>query len=332
METNYHYPRLKKRGIQWGRVAALIIVLLMMMADVYTMRDLYIEVGNDWIDAWIYAFVAAIILEGMPAYLGIALSEKHDKGRFNVNDEYVNKKGIPFAVLVLVLTWAVVIMLRVKWIETGYEIGRYGGRHSEEEVIGQYFLVCSPVLTSLASGAVSWFALRSSYLQKKYQEVYRLQEKFQRAEQEFLIAHQRCREARTSVWTSLCGPDVTDMPKSFENFRLECFARIRAKMVDNCLIAYPTQIERYTSMVEAKLGLFLQEASQHSTIPYAINRNTIQDIITKYDLDTMDNADCWNYNMSGPDLEAELRRTIDNAVIVAQYKTALMPYYLDKER
>ena len=37
----------------------------------------------------------------------------------------------------------------------------------------------------------------------------------------------------------------------------------------------------------------------------------------------MDYADCWNYNLAGPDLEAELRSTLDNAVVVAQFETVI---------
>lgn len=323
------------RCLRWlkanlGAIFAWVLIIVMMGSDFYTIRDLFISVNTNTFDAAIYAMVAAIILEGLPSYMGTVLGRRRDKGRYEDNE--AGYPTIIFAAIVTVIMAVLVGGLRLGWVYGQIKSGDMGGRRGYEEVFGQIFLMILPVLTSMSAFLISWFMLRDRCLVQKYKEVRKLQEEFYDREADFRMAHSRCMEARTTVWTSVCDRNESEMPQGLEAFRRECFVRIRSKLVDNCLTAYPTQIERYTADVEAKLQNYLLEISKHSTLPYTITSISMDALIKQHDEDAMDYSDCWNYNWAGPDLEAELRRTIDNAVVVAQYKSALNPYYLEKDR
>lgn len=309
---------------------AFALVLLMMASDFYTIRDLFISVNTNLLDAAIYAFVAAVVLEGLPSYMGIVLGRRMDKARYENNDA-----GLISVFLAFIITCFMAVLvggLRYQWVQEQIRLGAMGGRRGNEEIYGQYFLMVLPALTSMTAFLISWFTMRNRCLDTKFEEVRALQREFYEKEAEFRIAQSRCMEARTTVWTSVCD-QVEEMPPTMEGFRRECFQRLRGKLVDNCLTAYPTQIERYTADVEAKLQGYLLEISKHTTLPHTITDINLTKLIQQHDKEAaMDVADCWNYNLAGPDLEAELRRTIDNAVVVAQYKSALNPYYLEKDR
>lgn len=323
-------PRMLKLKEKVTTYFAYFLIFLMALSDWYTVRDLFISVNTNSMDAIVYATVAAIVLEMLPSYMGTVMGRRRDKGRYDSNDA-----GWVSVVVALLVTCGMAILvgyLRFHWLQEQIRLGEIGGRRGNEEIYGQYFLMVLPALTSLAAFLISWFMLRERCLQTKYEEVLSLQEDYYEKERDFRMAHSRCLEARTTVWISVCDQDESDMPEGLEAFRRECFARIRNKLVDNCLTTYPTQIERYTADVEAKLQSYLLEISKHSTLPYTITSISLDDLIREHDKNAMDYADCWNYNWSGPDLEAELRRTIDNAVVIAQYKSALNPYYLEKER
>ena len=47
------------------------------------------------------------------------------------------------------------------------------------------------------------------------------------------------------------------------------------------------------------------------------------DIIRKYEETNRNYADAWDYDLAGPDLERELRRTLDTSVVKAQFKAGL---------
>lgn len=320
-------PKLKN-GMR--KIGASILIFLMAASDFYTVRSLFIDVNVNWSDAIVFALISAIILEMLPSYMGLVLGKRLDKARYQKN-----LSGWPSVIIAFLVTTALIFFLaflRYKWVEEQMRLGNIGGRRGNEDLYKHMFLGVLPALTSITAFLISWFVLRTRSLEDKYEEVRRLQEEFYDRQADFRLAHSRCMEARTTVWVSICDSHECQMPEGMEAFRRECFTRIRAKLVDDCLITFPTQIERYSMDVESKLQQYLMLISKHSTLPHTITGISLAELIRKYDEnDTRDPADCWDYNKSGPDLEAELRRTIDNAVVVAQYKSALNPYYLEKK-
>ena len=315
-----------------GRMArplAWCLIFAMAASDFYTVRSLFIDINVGVTDAMVYAGISAIILEILPSYMGLVLGKRRDKARYEKN--LAGGFSITLALFVTMALIALVAYLRYSWVSEQIRLGNIGGRRGNEDVYKHMFLAVLPALTSIAAFLISWFMLRTKSLEDKYQEVCRLQEEFFSRQADFRVAYNRCMEARTTVWTSICDYNVEPMPEGMEAFRRDCFTRIRGKLVDDCLVTYPTQIERYSMDVESKLQEYLLIISKHSTLPHTITSISLEELIRDHDDNTRDPADRWDYNESGPDLEAELRRTIDNAVVVAQYKSALNPYYLEKK-
>lgn len=323
------YVKLDKPPFRWGYWGALIIVILLALCDVYAVNDMFITLNMTRRDSMILSIMAAMIMEGLPTYMGMAIAKLRDKGRYEEN--VPGWFSIAFAFVVMAAAWFLVGWLRAQMLAYQEAAGLFDGRRSADK-FGPTFLIYSPVLTSLGALLISWFAMRGSALSDKQRETYRAQERFLAAEEAFHEAYNRCMEARATVWTSVADTDETEMPAGFEAFRRECFSRLRNKLVDNCLTTYPTQIERYTADVGAKLEGYLLEIANRSTLPQQITAISLEALLRKHDEEAKDKADCWDYNLSGPDLENELRRSIDAAVIVSQYKTALNPYYMEKER
>ncbi len=309
--------------LAWG------LIFAMAASDFYTVRSLFIDINVGATDAMVYAGISAIILEMLPSYMGLMLGKRRDKARYEKN--LAGGFSIMTAFFVTVALIGLLAYLRYGWVSEQVELGNIGGRRGNEDLYKHMFLAVLPALTSIAAFLISWFMLRTKSLEDKYQEVCRLQEEFFAKQAIFRQAHDRCMEARTTVWTSVCDSGVEPMPEGMEAFRRECFTRIRAKLVDDCLVTYPTQIERYSMDVESKLQEYLLTISKHSTLPHTITSISLEELIRDHDDNARDPVDRWDYNESGPDLEAELRRTIDNAVVVAQYKSALNPYYLEKK-
>lgn len=319
--------KLKKR---WSFVFAWGLIIAMAASDFYTVRSLFIDVNISATDAVVYALISAIILEMLPSYMGTVLGSRKDKARYEKN-----LAGYCSVFLAFFVTFAMMVLLaslRYYWVKEQLRVGELGGSRGTADVYKHMFLGVLPALTSIAAFLIAWFALRRKSLETKYAEVRQLQEEFYARQADFRLAQSRSMEARTSVWISVSDSQDGQMPEGMEAFRRECFARIRSKLVDDCLITYPTQIERYSMDVESKLQQYLLRISKHSTLPHTITGISIDELIREHDENSArDPADCWNYNEAGPDLEAELRRTIDNAVVVAQYKSALNPYYLEKK-
>lgn len=316
----------------WGALqfVAAFITALMLAADFYTLRDLFLEIVDIARDAYIYSMVLACALEGLPFYLGTIVSEVKDEGCYYKNDRKVARFGCVITLVALLLVFAMAAGLRAMFIQNQYLQGAYSQRRGFEQMIPQLFLMVSPILTSTLAFVASWFAFRRSYLEELYRKVIRKQNIYLRCKSAFQKAYNPYMRARHSLWASLADPDC-QMPVKSTDYRRECFAHIRSKLVTNCIVSYPTQIEQYTQRVNQALEECLLEMSKHTTLPHAITDISLADLIEEYDNRAMDAADCWNYNYAGPDLEAELRNTLDNAIVVAHFETVVGQYQKRKK-
>lgn len=304
-----------------AKILAVAIILIMAVADYYTMFN-YFRDGAGFVpdDSRLYALVMALALEGVPTYLGVANSERRDKSRYPVLDKDINDIGSRFAMAVTTVAIGLAIVLRIGMMYNQWLMDELSFEEDITYALGQCFLVVSPALTSLTAYVVSWFAFRSSYLKKCEKEMAAAEEEFLRRQREYQKARQACKECQDSLCAAL---GMEDPPDRYDEFRLESFHRIRAKLVDNCIVAYPTQIERYTSEVEQALSNYIIEMSRHTTVPDEILQIKVSDIIRKYEETNRNYADAWDYDLSGPDLERELRRTLDTSVVRAQFKAGL---------
>lgn len=315
-------PFQKYYRITLAKIIAVVVTMFMILADWYTLRNLFLELVRA-IDAHIYAMILATTLEGLPFYLGTLSAEGADVGCYYKNDFKTAKTGFWIALFALICTFFVTVSLRLLLIYNMYLMGDFGGRRGFGELIPQLFLMVSPLVTSLLSYVASWFTFRSSYLDKAYNETLEKQEFYLQRREEFREAYDLFQGARSGLWASLEDAETVKMPRDSESFRRECFVRIRSKLVSNCLTCYPTQIERYTQEVNSALDRCIQELAMHTTIPHAITKISVAELIAQHDENARDYADCWDYNLAGADLETELRSMLDHAVVVAQFETTV---------
>ncbi len=317
-------PLRKRTGWTWWQFLAVMVTFLMMAADFYALYSMFaVDLRRDEMDSAVYALVIASALEGFPFVGGMLASEKIDQGRYIRHDAKVVKRGFWFCFFGFLFAYLLTLLLRVMVIRGMYRFGELDGKKGWEELLPQVLLLFSPFATSFFSFAFSWFAFRSRYMYDLFKTVADKQETYLKCKQQFQDAYDTYQRARTSLWTSLVDGPGTDMPSDSDRYRQECFARIRSKLVANCITCYPTQIERYTQMVNLELERCILEIAKHTTLPQSITSVPLAQVIHNHDAEAMDYADCWNYNFAGPDLEAELRSTLDNAVVVAQYETVI---------
>lgn len=321
MEYN---PLQKKGGLSGTQYFSILIILGMLVADFLTVRSLFIEMmepGN----AVILSFIMAGALEGLPFYLGMIHSEKIDVGSYNTNDKPVMTRGFWLAMIALLVTFAIAVASRLLWIQHLYITEQMVGEDFYEELIPQLFMTISPIMTSLLSYVASWFAFRSSYLDRLYDLVVQKQDVYNRCKENFQTSYDAYRRARYSLWSSLTEENGEPIPQDSAKYHERCFKKIRNKLVSHCITCYPSQIERYTQETNKLLEGFILEMSRHTTLPQTITRLTLADIIAEHDELAIDYADCWDYNFAGPDLENELRATLDNALVVAQFEASMNP-------
>ena len=319
MELN---PLEERRGLSITQILSILIILGMFGADFMTVRNLFIEMMEPN-NAVILSFILAGALEGLPFYLGMIHSEKIDVGSYNINDKPVMTRGFWIAMIALVVTFFIAVASRLLWIQNLYVTEQMVDEDFYEELIPQLFMMVSPIMTSLLSYVASWFAFRSSYQERLYRIVVKKQDIYNRCKDNFYISFDAYRRARLSLWNSLTEESGESVPEDSKSYHESCFKKIRTKLVSHCITCYPTQIERYTQETNKLLEGFILEMSRHTTLPQTITRITLADIIAEHDELAIDYADCWDYNFAGPDLENELRATLDNALVVAEFGASM---------
>lgn len=312
-----HYRRLTK-----VQMAAVGIIAMMAFMDFLTMRSLFIQMVQPS-EAAVYSVILAAALEGLPFYLGMVHSEKVDEGRYNKNDRKVTKVGFKLAMSAMILVFLLSAAVRMGWFFGQWFTDQIRTDELWEELIPNAFLSVSPIVTSLLSYVASWFAFRSSYLEQVYADVIRKQDIFNKCKENFRHSYEAYQRARVTLWASLVEDSREVMPKTSSLYRKACFAKMRAKLVSNCVACYPTQIERFTEEVNRELEKYILEMAARSTLPQSISKLDLADLIVEHDELAMDYSDCWDYNFAGPDLMAELRSTLDNALVVAQFETVI---------
>lgn len=326
----------KQKSVTLLQIFAVALILFMAVADIYAMLNLFKQLELEPRDRWIYAITLAFFLEGQPYFMSAALSDIMDKRKYQNNGVLANWITLLFSTAALVAACALSMYLRLQWIELNggreaFENQDYGLYNNNNEYIGQIFLLYSPILTSALSFVASWYALRTDSLQVLGAEVRRSFMDYLRLESDFRDAYQSFQEACSTLWSTLADSKSEPMPPTEESFRQECFDRIREKLIQNCLITYPTHMSRYNSQVESVLAGYITEISRHTTLPETITRITVQDIIKLYEARVADDADKWNYNLAGPDMEKELADTLAEAIVIEQFYAVSKPYHLERQ-
>lgn len=203
---------------------------------------------------------------------------------------------------------------------------------ASKSAIKQIGLMVMPLLTSLLAFVASWIAFRSESISKLEYRIDKLHEKFLVAQSKFLDAIHKNDDARTALWGSLTANDA--MPSDLDTFRKECSDRIRAKLISNSITEFPSQVERYNVEILSLLREFVGEMGRHTTpIPEDIRNLDVDQIAAHYDEQQNEHpADAWSYNICGDHLEKELKTVLNNAVVVAQFKTRVKPFYIEGDK
>lgn len=336
----------------WTKIVAVIIIFALAFADFLAMRNLfedlylsdYLILGDREIkilsEANVYPFTFAVLLEGNPFFMGIAATMLADNTKYKVNDRLNAKIGLIISIVAFVLTICLVWILRGLLISQNggldafFKTKDYGGPSGNNETfIAQIYLLAAPLLTSLLAFVASWTAFRSESITKLEYRLEKLHTKYLIAQSKFLDTIHRNDDARTALWGSLTAKDK--IPSDLDTFRKECFDRIRSKLISNSITEFPDQIERYNAEISKLLQEFIGEMSLHTTsIPRDIEEMDINDVLAEYDKKQKDEnalADAWSYSICGASLEEELKKVLDNAVVVAQFKTSIRPFHKERD-
>lgn len=332
------------------KIAAVAIVLLLAFFDFLAMYNLFTELDladTLWIggqsynisEIIIYSLMMTILLEGNPFFLGMEVSVLTDKTRYKVNDKINAIIGFIISLAGLLLSFALVMMIRYFLIidnggmDAFFKTHNYGGSEdSNITFIAQFCLFWSPILTSMLAFVASLVAFKSESAEKLEQRIEKQHKKFLNAQSEFLYTLNKNDDAKTALWTSLNDRQNGRIPSNFDDFRKECFDRIRAKLIENCIIQYPGQISEFNKKIESTLTGYIEQMSKKTTVPLEIQGIRLEDVIKEYDRSQEKCGraiDAWSYNIAGDELEKELMKLLDNAVIVAQFKTAEKPYHME---
>lgn len=343
-------------GRVWKVGGAVLLILIMFLADLLAMFFLFYTPENDVppMNALLYSFIFALCLEGIPTFLGSALAIWTDNAQYRENDKSHAMIGMVVCGIASALMFGLAIGLRVITIfSKGGPDGFFDGKGYSDFPV-DFFLVFSPILTSTLAFAVSWFTFRNDNEKIMEQKVAVLQNRYIARQNEFLEEFQKLQDARSSLWTTLTAHRLTPedsegemkmgdvlvdgkpnelskwMPNKSEVFRKESFARIRGKLIENCIITYPSQVARYNESVESTLRICLELMRSRTSLPVEFSELQVQEIIDEFDRLHVGTGDVWDYDEAKGFLESELRRLVDNAIVVAQRKTTAIPYPLER--
>lgn len=308
---------------------ALLIIAFLATSDFITMYNLFKDLDFNSTEKTVMALTIAVCLEGIPSFFGLTLSKFLDKTSYKSNGKRNAAIGSGVTLVGMVLTFATVIAMRVAI----YTIN--GDASAEDGEVGQFwakniYVTVAPVITSLLSFVASWVAFGSDSIERARldREVALL--KFMERESDFQDSLHRLNDARNALWSSLWVK--APMPMEFGVFRKECFIRIRTKLTANTMEEYPTLLKMYNEALESKLDEMLNHLQELSGLELGYPDLTLDHILKEYDEMAKNEIDAWCLEKAEKPLQDKLKTQIDNAVIIAQYKSAVKPIHLEKNR
>ncbi len=317
-----------ERSLRRKRIFGWIFIIALATVDFFTMLILFSDGIKQlhWYELAAVCLVIVSCLEGLPAYLGIAVHMCIDKKRIDINDKTNAWVAIGVCIVGTVIIFFLVLFLRLNTPVAGVESsqGSLDSLRGGEAKINmmQIVLAFLPLTTSMLAFAISWYALGADRLVQQEHKVDMYYKKYEYCRNEFYKSLGGLRNARVALWTAL---DATSkVPKKLHVFYKEIYAKACSKIIEDSLVLYPVQLSRFNSAVRGELEVFIGELCTRSTIPYAISNIDIDGILAQYDESQIANKrkeDIWDCNKSMDTLKTELQQVLDNAVIVAQCRT-----------
>lgn len=327
-------PRwIKKTGID--KVFAAVLILAMAAADWFAMNNLFKELGNDVLDRVVYALLMVILLEGLPTYAGPALSVLIDKTGYKANSKKKNAVIFGLALAALIGTWWLNFYLRcnaeeaIIGAETSISISDFGvageteGDEKKEARVetNNTMLSWSPVITSVLAFLASWVAFSDDNRELLLKEKMEAEERFHALAETLTDHRDRMEMQKETLWIAL-GGDLAQMPESYEDFRRNCFVKMRASVIENCKEQYEGQLTKYNQQMEEAIKACIKVMAG-----YAEERDQVLDLETMFDQLVQDHdrryADDawahWDAKAAAPALKQELEHQVNNALVVARF-------------
>lgn len=322
------------------KVCCIVLMAGLISCDYISLMNMFKLMRFDAEERPIFAFAFALFLEGFPFVLGIVLPKVRDpiQAIEGKKDDY--KLIARICTVCMLISFALAVGLRYLFVTAparggweAYMNEQFMRNPNKNDVfLGQLFLFCSPILTSILALVVSWVAFGSNNLDDLATQLRKHQERFNWYEQAYGEYKHCYQDARNSLWITV-GHKADDEPlENFEEFRLDCHAKIHDMIIGNCMDAYPSLLKRYNERIEAALSGYVQELADYSTIPHLITRITVQDIIREYNKTVKEPVDNWNYEVCEQQMAGDLESMLSKSVIVAQFKYATRKYNFERDR
>ena len=325
-----HKDKKKIEGGLWTKVVAVLFISLMIAADFYAMFNLFQTLRLDDVQSWVLSGIAALLLDGNPAFLGIIVATLADDSIYNKNDKKFAWIGFIIAIIGIIGTMALTIAIRVLLIIRNAE---YSGGYLVQEnkyFIRDVFLTFLPILTSIFAFVASWVAFGNYRMESLGRKVTAMRKDLLEMKKDFVNCLNALRDAKQILWTTLSIEKR--IPSSMELFRKECYFRIKGKLKENTKVSFPVALKRYNAAIEGELENYIKELCRITTLDHLIGEFDVAEIIKNYDEMVELEEAKWNLKDSEPVLINELNKMIDNAVIIAQTKVSTDPYYTERRR
>ena len=301
----------KNSAIPWGFIFAL------MLSDFFTMRNMFspATTGSTKNEQFLYSFVLALCLEGLPVVIGKSLNTIRDTTTYKANEKENARYGLIASSVGSLIAVGLVFGIRIA------QILKNGGYSAYKENEYKLFVIhCAlcvlPFLTSLLAFAISWMFLRSERIDEQEKKVDICYRDYLRKEQIFSEKLHKLQEQRTALWTSVTN--YLPIPTTLETFRREVVTRIRSRLMYNSIICFQAEINDYNAMFEEALVKYLTEMSVRSTIPIDIISIDIKELFDEYDKQCTNDIDKWSSDATICALDKELRALCHNDIIVEQ--------------
>lgn len=139
------FTRLRRMKFRFQNMIAWCMILAMMGTNACILQDLFSSLNWHIIDAVVCAIAAGVIVDGLPAFLGLAISRGEGKRKWLL---------LFLAAVLSILMSLLVCCLRYVWFCEQMELGTISVQ-AVWEVYSQYFLMILPLVTSTTSFTIA---------------------------------------------------------------------------------------------------------------------------------------------------------------------------------
>lgn len=327
--------------------ACVVIMVLLVSSDMFAMINMFTFFGLTPAEFRIYSATFALFLEGFPWVLGRITPLIKDPVQYVQGRRRAYRRIAFMCWLGLFAAWALTIVIRFLYtyeinpnvnvmnltvgdiMSSGFNAflsGRYNNSFgydtgANDGYLAQVFLFVSPILTSVLAYALTLVAFSSNNAALAAKDMQKALEYHQWCDNRYQSIHNRCMDAKRSIWASLNGNPgrYIDDPATF---RRSCHVLIHDNLIEECLDAYPSMLKQYNEAVESVLADFISQCAEHSSEPHKVARITVEEIIQEYEKGLTEAGNKWRYEECSEKMCADLEELLDHTIIMAQFRKA----------